>query len=481
VPTRALETDYLVVGAGAMGMAFTDALIDHADVHVTLVDRRHEAGGHWRDAYPFVQLHQASVFYGVASTVLGDGSLQRNGPEAGLQERARRPEIEAYYDDILHRRFLSSGRVNFLGGSEYWTDGSTHLVTSRMSGETVEVRVRRRLVDATYLSPTIPATTDPPFGVADDVPVVAVNELARLAAAPARFVIVGSGKTATDGIVWLLTNGVEPDRIVWIRPREPWMLDRAVVQPDPIVALGLATDTMAAAADAESLDDLFLRLEAAGVMLRLDADLLPTMAKTPTLGTWELDLLRSIENVVRLGHIERVTPHEIVLDEGSVPLSPGSLIVHCAASGLQYPPLVPIWGPDKIRLQTIRVGFPCFCAALAGYVEATRDDDRERNRLCPPNTLPNVPSDWARMQVRGTIAARTYSAEPDIASWADGCALNPARIEPSRRGDASIRSAVARLADTTEQGLTRMAELAHEPLSADSGMAGSAGTLSHKD
>jgi NAD(P)-binding Rossmann-like domain len=49
---RSLETDYLVVGAGAMGMAFTDALVDHADVHVTLVDRRHAAGGHWQDAYP---------------------------------------------------------------------------------------------------------------------------------------------------------------------------------------------------------------------------------------------------------------------------------------------------------------------------------------------------------------------------------------------------------------------------------------------
>ena len=69
-----LETDYLVVGAGAMGMAFTDAVIDHADVHVTLVDRRFAPGGHWQDAYPFVQLHQASLFYGVASTVLGTGA-----------------------------------------------------------------------------------------------------------------------------------------------------------------------------------------------------------------------------------------------------------------------------------------------------------------------------------------------------------------------------------------------------------------------
>jgi hypothetical protein len=459
------ETDYLVVGAGAMGMAFTDALIDHADVHVTLVDRRHTASGHWQDAYPFVQLHQASLFYGVASTVLGSGAVQQSGPEVGLQERAHQPEIQAYYDDILRRRFIGSGRVAFLGGCEYHTDGSSHLVTSRLSGETVEVDVRRRVVDATYLSPTIPATTPPPFGVADDARVAAINDLARLTEGPSSYVIVGSGKTATDGIVWLLANGVQQDRIVWVRPRDPWMLNRAAVQPDPVVALGLAADTMAAAADAESLDDLFLRLEAAGVMLRIDRNLLPAMAKTPTLGAWELDLLRTIEHVVRLGHIKHVTRREIVLDGGLLPLAPGSLVVHCAASGLQYPPLVPVWGPDKIRLQTIRVGFPCFCAALAGYVEATRDDDRERNRLCPPNTLPDSPASWARMQVRGTVAARTYGAEPDIAAWANGCALNPARIELSQRNDPAVQAAAARLADGAEHGLARMAELAHEPLS----------------
>jgi hypothetical protein len=457
------ETDYLVVGAGAMGMAFTDALIDHADVHVTLVDRRHAASGHWQDAYPFVQLHQASVFYGVSSTMLGNGAVQQSGPEVGLQERARQPEIQAYYDDILHRRFVGSGRVSFLGGCEYHADGSSHVVTSRVSGETAEIEVRRRVVDATYLSPTIPATTPPPFGVADDVNVVAINELARLDASPDNYVIVGSGKTATDGIVWLLANGVSPDRISWVRPRDPWMLNRAVVQPDPTVALGLAADTMAAGAKAESLDDLFLRLEAAGVMLRIDTDVMPTMAKTPTLGEWELDLLRTIEHVVRRGHIKHVTRREIVFDDGSVALAPGSLIVHCAASGLQYPPLVPVWAEDKIRLQTIRAGFPCFCAALAGYVEATRDDDRERNRLCPPNILPDNPDSWARMQVRGTIATRRYGAEPDIAAWANGCALNPARIDPSQRNDRAVQAAAARLADHAERGLARMAELAPDP------------------
>src|SRR4051812_16855853 len=137
-----------------MGMAFTDALIDHADLHVTLVDRRHAASGHWLDAYPFVQLHQASVFYGVASTVLGSGAVQVSGPEAGLQERARQSQIRAYYDEILYGRFIGSGRVTFLGGSEYQAEGPTNLVTSLVSGERVQVRVRRRVVDATYLSPT---------------------------------------------------------------------------------------------------------------------------------------------------------------------------------------------------------------------------------------------------------------------------------------------------------------------------------------
>jgi hypothetical protein len=461
---RSIETDYLVVGAGAMGMAFTDALIDHADVHVTLVERRHAASGHWLDAYPFVQLHQASLFYGVASTVLGTGAVQQRGPETGLQERAHQSEIRAYYDDILYRRFLGSGRVTFLGGSEYHTDGASHLVTSRVSGATVTVDVRRRVVDATYLSPTIPATTPPPFGVADDARVVAVNELARLPSAPDSYVIVGSGKTATDAIVWLLANGVQPERIVWVRNRDPWMLNRAVVQPDAAVALGLAADTMAASADAESLDDLFLRLEAAGAMLRIDTNVTPAMAKTPTLGVWELDLLRTIERVVRMGHIKYVTDREMVFDSGSVPVAPGALVVHCAASGLQYPPLVPLWGPDKIRLQTIRAGFPCFNASLAGYVEATRDDDRERNRLCPPNTLPNTPTDWVQMQIRGTDAMRRYGAEPDIAAWANGNALNPARMEPSQADDPEVRAASARLADNAERGLARMLELAPEPL-----------------
>ena len=95
---RRVDVDYLVVGAGAMGMGFTDALIDHApQVRVALVDRRHGVGGHWLEDYAFVRLHQASSFYGVASTVLGGYRVQTGGPEAGLWERVDQPTIVSYY------------------------------------------------------------------------------------------------------------------------------------------------------------------------------------------------------------------------------------------------------------------------------------------------------------------------------------------------------------------------------------------------
>ena len=272
--------------------------------------------------------------------------------------------------------------------------------------------------------------------------------------------IVGSGKTATDAIIWLLANGVEASRILWVRPRDPWMLNRAVVQQDPVVALRFVADIMASAMDARSPDEMFLHLEESDAMLRVDPDVVPTMAKTPTLGQWELDRLRTIERVVRLGHIQSVGRGEIVLDRGRVPLAKGALVVHCAASGHAYPPLVPIWGQDKIRLQTIRTGFPCFCAALAGYVEATRDDDRERNRLCPPNTLPDNTTNWCEMVVRGSMAVRKYMAEPDIAAWANQCALNPSRIDEARSGDVDVATASARLANVKETGVQRMAEFA---------------------
>ena len=70
-----IDTDYLIVGAGAAGMAFADALIAECETDVVMVERRHCPAGHWNDAYPFVRIHQASANYGVNSRVLGTDSI----------------------------------------------------------------------------------------------------------------------------------------------------------------------------------------------------------------------------------------------------------------------------------------------------------------------------------------------------------------------------------------------------------------------
>ena len=174
-------------------------------------------------------------------------------------------------------------------------------------------------------------------------------------------------------------------------------------------------------------------------MLRIDRSVTPTMAKAPTLATWELDQLRSIQNVVRRGHLQRGgtgTPRSS--RTGPSRVADDAVIVHCAASGFKYPPLVPVWGPTAITLQPIRAGFPCFGAALTGYVEATREDDVEKNRLCPPSPYGNTLAEWVVMNVRGVRATMSFGSEPDIKAWADQTALNPSRIDPAHADSVAV-------------------------------------------
>jgi hypothetical protein len=453
---KVVDADYLVVGAGAMGMAFADALIDaNAHATVAIVDRRHGAGGHWLDAYGFVRLHQASAFYGVASTLLGGGRLQADGPERGLHERASAAEVVDYYGRAIDR-LARTGRVDFHPRTEYRGDGR---FVSLLSGTRFHAR-HARIVDARYLSPEIPLRTPPPFAVEEGATVVPVNELVRLDHAPARYVIAGAGKTATDACVWLLQNGVAPDAITWVRPRDPWLLNRAVVQPDPAIFLGMAADTMQAAAEATSADDVFFRMEDAGIMLRIDPGVTPTMAKTPTLATWELELLRTIDDVIRRGHLRAVAPGRLSLDDGDVRIPADALVVHCAAEGLRYPGARPIWSADAIRPQPVRVGFPCFGAALTGRVEGTRGDDAEKNRVCRPSPYSNTPRDWATMQVIGGDASLAMSREADLREWSQTTPLNPARIPADRSDDPTVLATRERMKQYIGAGRMRLAEFA---------------------
>lgn len=205
-----METDYLVVGAGLAGMAFTDALLAETDARVLMVDRRHAPGGHWNDAYPFVRLHQPSAFYGVRSRSLGADRIDVTGPNAGFYERATAAEICHYFQEVMDDTFLPSGRVELLAMHDVADpgDGTAH-VTSRLTGVSREVTVRKKVVDARYLESSIPATHTPSFTVDDGARCVPVNALVKEAEPAGGYVILGAGKTGMDACVWLLEQGVD--------------------------------------------------------------------------------------------------------------------------------------------------------------------------------------------------------------------------------------------------------------------------------
>jgi hypothetical protein len=439
-----LETDYLIVGAGAAGMAFADELLTHSDATLAIVDRRHAPGGHWREAYPFVRLHQPSAFYGVTSVPLGGDRLDVRGSNAGFYELAGSDEIRAYYEHVMHRHFLPSGRVRYFPSSDYLGDAR---FASRLGSASFQVRVRRKIVDTTYMEGTFPASSPPPFEVAEGVRCVPVGDLARLRDRPERYVIIGAGKTALDGIVWLMEQGVPPSDLCWIKPREAWWINRKFQQPHTLVpelyrGIGIQLEEMAAAT---SMDDLFVRLEAQGVFLRIDPKIEPTMFRGAVVSERELELLRKIENVVRKGHVRRITRSEIVLDEGSIPTGDGTLHVHCAARGLGSPPLRPIFEPGRVTNQAFQWGFACYQAALLGVMEATIESDDEKNRLCPPIHYWDANEDYLSAFLATMALESARSAHPTLANWTKTTRLNPASGLSAYRDQPAVKETRERI------------------------------------
>jgi hypothetical protein len=460
-----VDTDYLIVGAGASGMAFADALIAESDADVVLVDRRHRPGGHWNDAYPFVRLHQPSAYYGINSLQLGHDQIDQTGVNAGLYERATAAEICAYFERALSDRLLPSGQVRFLGMTDYAGQASNgHVLVSLVNGEETTVRVRRRLVDATFLESEVPSRHTPSFEIDDGARLVPPNDLVRPEVwdgPTSGFTVLGSGKTAMDTCTWLLDCGVPPDRIRWIKPRESWVYERSLTQPLDLVASvieGVALD-LESAADAESIDDLFRRLEDCGRLLRVDPDVEPTMFRAATMSVAEVEALRTIEQVVRRGRVLRVGLGEIVLEEGTIPTDSGQVHVDCTACGLPTRPPVPIFGDDRITVQTVRIGLTPFNSALLGYIEAARADDAEKNRLCPPNVYPNTATDWIPTTHTSTRAEGLWGEEPDLAEWLEHARLNLASGLRAHLGEPRMQSAVTRLLEHRDPALANMERL----------------------
>ena len=227
---------------------------------------------------------------------------------------------------------------------------------------------------------------------------------------------------------WLLENGVDPDNIRWIMPRDYWWMNRATYQPGEEFLARLVeslANGVEALAGATSVDDLFARLETFDEVKRIDSSVTPTGFHGGFVSNGEMEQLRRIRNVVRLGRVTRIDTDQIVLERGSIPTSCDILHIDCSARGIPALPSKPIFDGDRITLQWVRLLQPTFSWSLIGHVEAASLNEAEKNRICTPIPPPDQPKDWVRMMAIELSNQLVWSKNAEVRAWQFNSRLDP--------------------------------------------------------
>lgn len=432
------ETDYLIIGAGAVGLAFADTLIDeNPDCHITFIDKHAKPGGHWNDAYGFVALHQPSATYGVNSMTFPSEQIDTHGLNQGMHALASGTEVLAYLEKVMNLRLLPTGRVDYHRLSEYMgrNEDGTVRITRILSGEEITIKVRRKLVDATFYQASVPSTHKRKFKEFDDVSVVPPGDLPQLWKRaddlPEHYVILGAGKTAMDTAVWLIQAGVDPYNISWVRPRESWLANRKHIQPGEDffeLLMDWQLAHLKAATEAEDGDEWMALMAEDGNFLKIDAEAQPTMYHFAAISEGEIEILRLIENVIRKGRVDAIGPGKLVFPECEVDVPLGSLFIDCTATAVPFSVRDKQrhqFVDDTILLQPLHVPLVMHSAALSAFVEARFKDNETRNKFCTPGPLTDTPATYpfaflVTMKNRGL-----WSQDPEISKWLMRSRLDP--------------------------------------------------------
>jgi hypothetical protein len=143
----------------------------------------------------------------------------------------------------------------------------------------------------------------------------------------------------------------------------------------------------------------------------------------------------------------------MLLDEGEITTDRGTIHVDCTAYGLREVAPRPIFEEGRIIPQSLMGGFTTFNAALVGFVESARDDDADKNRLCPPTAYPSASIDWVSVFEGGFRVITRMLQEPDLAAWLGTCRLNTTRGMDDHMDDPRMQAALARWFEHIERAL----------------------------
>ena len=117
----------------------------------------------------------------------------------------------------------------------------------------------------------------------------------------------------------------------------------------------------------------------------------------------------------------------------------------------------PTFEPGRITIQGSTQTTPL--AAMIAWVEANRESDVDKNRLCPPHSTPSRPEDWIRMLRENLRANERQGAEPDLLEWRSRSRLNLMRGADDHMDDPRVAAAMSRWATHHDAALANSERL----------------------
>jgi hypothetical protein len=148
------------------------------------------------------------------------------------------------------------------------------------------------------------------------------------------------------------------------------------------------------------------------------------MYRCAILSQAELEELRRIEDVVRMGHVQSIDPGRIILEGGVRDIDGSALYIDCSADGFAHIEPTTVFDGDHISLQAVRTCQPAFSASVIAHVETTYPDDDTRNAFCGPVPYPSDPIDWLKMMLAFNKNQLQWFSDPDMMAWVDASRLN---------------------------------------------------------
>lgn len=261
-------------------------------------------------AYPYVRLHQPSAYYGVNLRRLGNDSIDASGWNEGFwkpQAAARSSRTTTRScDSTCCRRVACSTSHERLSGRQ--------ALSHPGRWNEYRVEVTRRVVDATYLSVVVPSMRPPAYEVSPDVVCIppTVGPPGRSRAAPSSSVRARRRWTRARGCCATTSHpSGSPGSESASRGSSiaaPCNRDRS-----SLAACSPTSPRSRGPSRRRPRSTICTFSEKLGCLMRIDQSIEPTMYRCAILSQFELEKLRTITDVVRMGYVQSIAPGLVTL------------------------------------------------------------------------------------------------------------------------------------------------------------------------